>query len=90
MANEEPWLSISEAAQHLGVHSRTLRRYIHDGKLTALKLSPQIVRIRKSDLGDFLKENVRVVTGTGTCYVPNPDDKPREEQAQQGRIRNIG
>lgn len=66
-------MSINDAAKHLGVHPRTLRRYIRDGKLTALRLGPQIVRIRKTDIGDFLKSNVRVITGTGTCYVPNPD-----------------
>lgn len=72
MANEETWLSISEAAEKLEVHPRTLRRYIRDGKLKVLRLSPQVVRIRAEDIAAFLSENIKVTTGTGTCYVPNP------------------
>lgn len=71
-APEETWLSIAEAAEKLGVHPRTLRRYIGDGKLEAQRLSSQIVRILDADLNEFLEENVKVTTGTGTCYVPRP------------------
>lgn len=78
MANEETWLSISEAAGLLGVHPRTLRRYIRDGKLGVLRLSPQVVRIRSEDIDSFLGENIKVTTGTGTCYVPKPGDSQRK------------
>lgn len=78
----QAWLSINDAAEQLGVHPRTLRRYIRDGKLTALRLSAQIVRIRNDDIDDFLRKNLKVVTGTGTCYVPTPEKllaKPVED-----------
>lgn len=71
--DSQTWLSINDAAQHLGVHPRTLRRYIRDGKLNAMRLSHQIVRIRPTDMDTFLKQNVKVLTGTGTCYVPMPE-----------------
>jgi len=70
---EDTWLSIAQAADQLGVHARTLRRYIRDGKLQVLRLSPQVVRIRPEDLEKFLAENIKVNTGTGTCYVPQPE-----------------
>lgn len=79
---EETWVSIAEAAEQLGVHPRTLRRYIRDGKLTVLRLSPQVVRIRPEDIATFLKGNIRVTTGTGTCYVPdNPALKVKKKRA---------
>jgi excisionase family DNA binding protein len=69
MAPEDTWVSIADAAKQLGVHPRTLRRYIKDGKLTVLRLSPQIVRIRPEDIARFRVENIKVQTGTGTSYV---------------------
>lgn len=75
MANDETWLSISEAAEQLQVHPRTLRRYIRDGKLNVLRLSPQVVRIRAEDIEAFLTDNIKVTTGTGTCYVPTPREQ---------------
>jgi len=83
MANGETWLSISEAAEQLGVHPRTLRRYIRDGKLGVLRLSPQVVRIRAEDIEAFLAENIKVTTGTGTCYVPKPGESQRAPQPVQ-------
>lgn len=75
--DEDTWLSIQQAADQLGVHPRTLRRYIRDGKLSVLRLSPQVVRIRTEDIGAFLKENIKVTTGTGTCYVPTPKEQKK-------------
>lgn len=87
-APEETWLSIADAADKLGVHPRTLRRYIGDGKLTAHRLSSQIVRIRPEDLDAFLADNIKMVTGTGTCYVPRvvspKKRKARVRRATQG------
>lgn len=77
MANEETWLSISEAAKQLEVHPRTLRRYIRDGKLNVLRLSHQVVRVRVEDIEAFLDDHIKVETGTGTCYVPTPRERKR-------------
>lgn len=73
MAPEDTWVSIAEAADQLAVHPRTLRRYIKDGKLTVLRLSPQIVRIRPEDIARFKAQNIKVITGTGTSYVTRED-----------------
>jgi excisionase family DNA binding protein len=70
VAREETWVSIAQAAEQLGVHPRTLRRYIRDERLPVLRLSPQVVRIEPEDIERFLADNIRVTTGTGTCYVP--------------------
>jgi excisionase family DNA binding protein len=67
---ESEWVSIADAAEQLGVHPRTLRRYIRDEKLAVLRLSPQVVRVRPEDIEAFLEQNMKITTGTGTCYVP--------------------
>lgn len=82
---EDEWVSIGQAAEQLGVHPRTLRRYIRDQKLTVLRLSPQVVRIRPEDLDKFLDENIRIETGTGTCYVPRQEDLPRRKSRREVR-----
>lgn len=70
VAPESSWVSIAQAAEQLGIHPRTLRRYIRDGRLTVMRLSAQVVRIRPDDIEDFLDDNIKIETGTGTCYVP--------------------
>lgn len=39
------WLTRKEAAQRLGVHARTIDRWIIEGRLEATKLTPKVVRI---------------------------------------------
>lgn len=56
--SEDRWLSIAEAAAVIGVHPRTLRRYIKDGKLRVSRVSSQVVRISRNDIDDFLRANV--------------------------------
>lgn len=73
-ATEDAWVSIATAAEQLGVHPRTLRRYIRDEKLSVLRLSPQVVRISQVDIDTFLEDNIKVTTGTGNCYVPKPPE----------------
>lgn len=73
-AREDSWVSIAQAAEQLGIHPRTLRRYIRQGRLTVLRLTPQVVRIKPEDLFAFREENIKVTTGTGTCYVPHPPE----------------
>jgi excisionase family DNA binding protein len=53
MANE--LLSTTEAAEHLGVHINTIRRWIKDGDLQAVRLNKRRFRIRLSDLNAMLK-----------------------------------
>lgn len=69
VAPEDSWVSIAEAAAQLAVHPRTLRRYIKEGRLPVLRLSPQIVRIRPEDISRFRAEHIKLKTGTGTSYV---------------------
>lgn len=72
VAPESTWRSIKETADLLGVHPRTLRRYIREGKLDVMRLSAQIVRITTEAIDAFQDAHVKVETGTGTAYVPRP------------------
>lgn len=52
------YFSVEEAAQKIGVHSKTVRRYIYSGTIKALKLGGQW-RIVENDLNEYLN--------TGSC-----------------------
>jgi excisionase family DNA binding protein len=43
------WVSLADAAEHVGVTTRTLRRWIAAGTLPAYRVGPRLVRV---DLGD--------------------------------------
>ena len=47
------WLSVQGAAAELEVTTRTIYRFINDGKLAAYRIG-RVYRIRRSDLEDFL------------------------------------
>jgi len=55
MSNDE-LLTLQEVAKRLHVHVATVRRYIKQKKLTAIRLSNTNLRVRKSELDRFLKE----------------------------------
>jgi excisionase family DNA binding protein len=55
---ENTWLSITEAAEHLGVNPRTVRRYMRLGRLEASRVSNKVVRIRLADLDRFMESNL--------------------------------
>lgn len=48
--------SIPEAAARLGIHPKTLRRRIAEGKLPAYRLGHQIVRLNPDDVDALLRQ----------------------------------
>jgi excisionase family DNA binding protein len=48
--------TITQAAQRLGVHPKTLRRRIAEGKLPAYRLGHQIVRLNPADVDALLRQ----------------------------------
>ena len=46
----EPLLKPSEVMSYLGVNRKTLRRYVADGKLPVVVVSPRTLRFHKSDV----------------------------------------
>lgn len=49
-------LTIDEVATELKLHADTVRRYIREKKLKIIRIAPNSVRIRRSELERFLKE----------------------------------
>lgn len=50
-------VSIGDAANHVGVNPRTIRRWISEGRLPAYRTGPRLVRIKLDDL-DNLGERI--------------------------------
>jgi excisionase family DNA binding protein len=49
---EPEWYSVEQVADRLGLHVRTVRGYIRDGRLTAVRIGKQY-RIARADLDAF-------------------------------------
>ena len=49
-------LTVEQVAAELQMHPDTVRRYIREKKLRAVRLSARDLRIRRSELNRFLKE----------------------------------
>lgn len=50
-----PLLSVDQAADALGCTSRTIRRYISDGRLTGYRVGPRLIRIDAAELDRLLR-----------------------------------
>lgn len=53
-SRQAEFLSIAEAAEYFGVTTRTIHRYIKDGRLPASRLGPRFIRIKVADLDALL------------------------------------
>ena len=53
-------LTLQEIAERLKLHPNTLRRYIKEGKLAAMKFG-RVWRIEEKDLEEFMRANKRGV-----------------------------
>ena len=56
------WLSSKEAAKQIGITSRTLYRFIDEGRLPAYRLG-RVIRLKRSDVNAFIDAS-RVQPGT--------------------------
>ena len=49
-------LTVEQVASELQLHPDTVRRYIRENKLRAVRLSARDLRVRRSELDRFLRE----------------------------------
>lgn len=47
---------IHEVAKYIGTDIGTVRKWIREGKVRAIKISHNVVRFRKKDIDDFIKK----------------------------------
>ncbi len=74
-ATGERWLSLPEAAEHLGLAMRSVYSFVHRGELPATGWP---MRIRWSDLEDFIRRS-RIAPGElRHLYPPGVDDESNE------------
>lgn len=45
-----PWVTIAYCADYLGVDEKTVRRYIAQGRLTASRIGPRLIRVERDSL----------------------------------------
>jgi excisionase family DNA binding protein len=72
-----PYLTVRQAADVLGVHHKTLRKWIANGTVRAVRFSPRTTRIAAADLvglGVKTPANPPAVTNPQPYDVPLPID----------------
>jgi excisionase family DNA binding protein len=53
----EELLTIEQVAERLQLHPDTIRRYIREKKLTGVRISGTVVRVKQSDLDKFIRDH---------------------------------
>lgn len=48
-------ISVSQAAEYLGVNSKTLRSYISQGKLTGYRMGPRLIRVDANEVDALMR-----------------------------------
>jgi excisionase family DNA binding protein len=49
------FVNVSEAADYADVSTRTIRRYISDGRLTGYRVGPRLIKVDLDDLDKLLR-----------------------------------
>ena len=84
----EEFLSLQEAADHLGVSVYTVRRWIKEGKLRAFKPGKEY-RIRESDFEEFLRDReVRPKAPRRSASEPSFNDV-LEQQRRSEQLKHL-
>lgn len=76
------WLSVQSAAAELEVTTRTIYRFINDGKLAAYRIG-RVYRIKRADLEDFL-DGAALQPGDLSHLVHDSRDRGEETNSHNG------
>lgn len=49
-------LTVKEVANKLRVTEATVRNYIRNGEINAIKFGPRLIRMREEDVNDFIEK----------------------------------
>jgi len=69
---EDPWMTLGEVSEELKVHPSTVRLWVKEGRLAAVRAGGRKWRVRRSELARMLKSDV------SPAYTPEhtPRDTP--------------
>jgi len=82
--DEIEWLNTDEAAKRLGITTRTLYRFMDQGRLPSYRFG-RVFRLKTTDIEAFI-EDCRVEPGTLSHLYPepNPADADEGQQSSDG------
>jgi excisionase family DNA binding protein len=56
-SDEDPWLTVQQVSQELGVHEATVRTWIATKRLAASRPGPRRLRVRRSEVDRLLRSD---------------------------------
>lgn len=54
-STQQDLIGQAEAAELVGVHAKTIRRYVAEGRLTAYRVGPRLLRVDRREVLGLLK-----------------------------------
>lgn len=81
--SEITWLSTAEAAQRLGITTRTLYRFIDEGAIPAYRFG-RVIRLKLDEVDAFI-EQCRIQPGTLEHLYPDGSKDEAEIESAAGR-----
>jgi len=80
--SEIEWLNTEEAAKRLGITTRTLYRFMDQGRLPAYRMG-RVFRLQMTDIEKFI-EDCKVEPGTLSHLYPEPNSADADEGNESG------
>jgi excisionase family DNA binding protein len=70
-SDEDPWLTVQQVSNELGVHEATVRTWIANKRLVASRPGPRRLRVRRSEVDRLLRSD------PSFGYTPAPAPAPQ-------------
>lgn len=87
MTTGNQWLGTAAAAEVLGLQSRTLYRFIDEGRLPAYRFG-RVIRIRREDLDEFVRSCL-IEPGSLCDTNERTDDRHRVADTSTASIASV-
>ena len=84
---DDEYLTVHEIAEHLKLNQQTVRNWIDQGRLPAVRIGRR-VRIRRTDIDRMLAEGATVATESKSSEAGSDDPREQLEQALE-RARRL-
>ena len=80
-------LTVAEVARYLGVTPHTVYRWVAAGRLPALRFSPKVIRVRRSDLEAFSRRPASGVAEPKPAYRARSSVSEAEYEREREEVR---
>ena len=89
MDSSDAMLTVAEVARYLGVTPHTVYRWISQGRLSATRYSPKVIRVRRGDLAAFAPASTPAIAEAKAVYEAGSRLSPAESARAVRRFQRL-